>query len=219
MMNPIQKQLLELADTVDLGQVTYYSLAKRLDVGHPFKVKFAMDQLVKKGYLRRDHATGSITKPSTSSDEADFISIPYYGEVNCGEALAFADDTIKSYLKVSRRILSNSHLKDLFALRAIGDSMNNALIHDKPVNDGDYIIVQKTDKSRVRNGEYVVSLISGAANLKKYFKDDAHQRVVLLSESKSDYPPIFVSSEDVDGDSSYQIVAKAIEVVPGFCGQ
>lgn len=214
MMNLIQERLLELSDTVDLGNITYYRLSKILGIDHPFKVKFAMDQLLKKGLLRRS-GSGSISKPAIT-DESELINIPYYGEVNCGVALAFADDRMQSYLRVSPKILDTSDIKELFALRATGDSMNNASIHKRAVNHGDYIIVRKVDISQIHNKDYVVSVIGGTANLKKFYRDNTHRRIVLYSESKTDYPPIFINQDDLQDISSYQVIGKAIEVIPGF---
>lgn len=214
-MNPIQKKLLELADTIDLGQATNYSISKKLEVNHPYKVKYAIEQLIKKGFLTRNPHTGSIVRSTRNEHIEGLISIPYYGEVNCGEALAFADDTVKSYLKVSPSILSTTNFSNLFALKAVGRSMNDASIGGKPANDGDYVIAQKVNPALIKNGEYVISLIGGAANLKQFYKDDAHQRVLLLSKSTDDYPPIVISQHDVDDLSSYQLVAKAVDVIPG----
>lgn len=213
-MNPIQKQLLELADTVDLGSQTYYSLAKRLRINHPYKVKFALDQLEKNGHIFRNRKTGSITKVARDGFSG-LISIPFYGEVNCGEALTFADDTIKSFLQVSPSVIKTKRMSKLFALKAVGWSMNRANIDGHKVADGDFILAEKIEASEVRNGDYIISLIGGAANLKRFYKDDIESRVILMSESSYEYPPIIISSHDADEVSMYQPIARAIEVIPG----
>lgn len=207
-------RLLELADTVDLGATTYYKLSKKLNVNHPYKVKFALDQLISKGLLRRSRS-GSIYKPD-SKDEADLVNIPYYGEVNCGPATFFADNIVHNYLRVSPKVLGATNTKDLFALKAVGDSMNSASIHGNPVHNGDYVIVKKTSSDHIKDRDYVISIIGGVANLKKYFKDRFNHRIVLMSESKTDYPPIFINEEDMQDIASYQIAGKVVEVIPGF---
>lgn len=214
-VNPIQKQLLELADTTDLGSETYYGLAKRLKVNHPYKVKFALDQLEKNGHIFRNRKTGSITKATGDGRFGGLISVPFYGEVNCGEALSFADDMIKSFLQVSPSVIKTKKLSKLFALKAVGWSMNRADIDGREVADGDFVLAEKIEASEVRNGDYVISLIGGAANLKRFYKDDLESRIILMSESTYEYPPIIISSQDADEISMYQPVARAIEVIPG----
>lgn len=215
-VNPIQKQLLELADTTDLGAESYYSLSKKLNINHPYKVKFALDQLEKNGYLFRNHKTGSITKASSAGGFSGLISIPFYGDVNCGEALSFADDTIKSFLQVSPSVIVTKRLSKIFALKAAGWSMNRADIQGRPVTDGDYILAEKIEPGDVRNGDYVISLIGGAANLKRFYKDKVESRIILMSESTYDHPPIIISVHDADESSAYIPIARAVEVIPGI---
>ena len=209
-MNEIQEKILAIAETKDLGSITYYKLSKILDVDHPYKVKYAIDRLVDKGLLTRSGS--SITKVLSNSPDG-LIRIPYYGEVNCGEATALADDRIQSYLEVSPSIVSGAVINNLFALRASGNSMNNANIGGRRVDDGDYVIARKKDNYRPSNGDYVISIIGGAANLKKYHRDIENRQIVLESESTEDLPPIVISEQDVDNLSEYSIAAEAVAVV------
>jgi len=213
-MNAVQEQLLKLAETMDLGEMTYYQLSKDLGVDHPFKVKYALDQLVKKGHLLRNLQTGSISKPKGDARTTGLINIPYYGEVNCGEALAFANNQIKSYLKLSPSVIGSSNLKGVFALKAIGSSMNDASINGKAVNEGDYIIAKKEEAYAPKNGDYVISIIWGAANLKRFHRDIKHRQILLLSQSTDDLPPIVISEQDANELGAYSIAAKAIDVIP-----
>lgn len=212
-VNEVQKKLLDLAETVNLSTHTYYRLAKTLDVDHPYKVQFAIDQLVKKGKLVKNYKTGAISKPKDNCAADGMISIPYYGYVNCGEALAFAQDRIEGYLKITPSIVPISDFHNLFALKASGNSMNDARIGGRKVDDGDYIIALKKTNYFPDNGDYVISIIGGAANLKKFRKDTKNRQIVLESESTEDLPPIVISEQDVNNLSAYSIAAKAIAVV------
>lgn len=212
-VNEVQKKLLDLAETVNLSTHTYYRLAKTLDVDHPYKVQFAIDQLVKKGKLVKNYKTGTISKPKDNCAADGMISIPYYGYVNCGEALAFAQDRIEGYLKITPSIVPISDFHNLFALKASGNSMNNARIGGRKVDDGDYIIARKKTNYFPDNGDYVISIIGGAANLKKFRKDTKNRQIVLESESTEDLPPIVISEQDVNNLSAYSIAAKAVAVV------
>lgn len=213
-MNPIQRKLLELADTIDLGKQTTYALSKRLEVNHPFKIKYAIEQLIKNGYLIRE-SSGSLSKPS-QNDGGGLLSIPYYGEVNCGQALSIAEDTVKSFLRVSPSMIRTTSRDNLFALKARGHSMNQASIHSQSVEEGDYVIAQRQETHQIRDGDYVISLIGGAANLKRFHKDNSQKRIVLFSESTNDIPPIIISEHDADEISEYQPIAKVVDIIKGI---
>ena len=212
-VNEVQKKLLDLAETVNLNAHTYYRLAKTLDIDHPYKVQFAIDQLVRKGKLVKNHKTGVISKPKDDCVTDGMISIPYYGYVNCGEALVFAQDRIEGYLKITPSTVSISDFHNIFALRASGNSMNKADIGGKSVDDGDYVIARKEDNYCPKNGDHVISIIGGAANLKKFRKDTKNRQIILESESTEDLPPIVISEQDIDNLSAYSIAAKAVAVV------
>lgn len=212
-VNEVQKKLLDLAETTDLSAYTYYRLAKMLEVNHPYKIQFAIDQLIKKGKLIKNYETGTIFKPKNDCGVSGVTNIPYYGYVNCGEALAFAQDRMEGYLKITPSTIHISDFHNLFALKASGNSMNKANIGGRSVNDGDYIIAQKGDNYRPKNGDYVISIIGGEANLKKFRKDIKNHQIVLESESTEDLPPIVISEQDINNLSAYSIAAKAIAVV------
>lgn len=212
-MNPIQRQILELADTIDLGSISYYRLSKKLGVNHPYKVKFALDQLEKNGQIIRNRQTGKITKLNKPDEFAGLLNIPYYGEVNCGVALSIADDAIRGFLRVSPSVIKRANLSKIFALKASGNSMNTANIDGKAVEDGDYILVERIERGEAKSGDYIVSIIQGAANLKRLAVDSINQQIVLVSESIYDYPPIIISTLDADDDSAYIPIARAVEVI------
>ena len=210
-MNDIQAKVLEIAETKDLGSITYYRLSKMLGVDHPYRVKYAIDKLIEKGLLTAK-PDGSIAKV-ISSGLKGLIKIPYYGEVNCGDATALAEDRIQSYLEVSSSVVGTADISNLFALKASGNSMNKADIGGKSVDDGDYVIARKEDNYCPKNGDHVISIIGGAANLKKFRKDTKNRQIVLESESTEDLPPIVISEQDVNNLSAYSIAAKAVAVV------
>lgn len=92
---------------------------------------------------------------------------------------------------------------------ASGDSMNEADIDGESIEDGDYVIVDSSQKDP-QIGDYIVSIMEGSANIKKYGKDSKRKRIVLLSESKSFYPPMYIHERDF---SSYFVNGKVIKVI------
>ncbi len=206
-MHQLQKKLLEQASNNDFGGMTLREVGELVGEDHPQKVKHHLDQLKKKGYLR-EQSDGSLVRGSSEGDR--FAYLPIRGRANCGEAMAIADDQIDGYLTVSKGLIPSS--KDLYVLKAVGDSMNQASIgsNRSSIKEGDYIIVD-SDDTNLHNGDYVVSIIDGAANVKRFSKD--RSRVVLQSESTKDYAPIIIDGGDYD--PNYMIAGKVVEVIAG----
>jgi len=77
------------------------------------------------------------------------------------------------------------------------------------IEDGDYLIVESSSK-KPKNGDIVVSVFDGLANIKKFHFDQENNRVVLISESTKDFPPIFIHEDDDFNITGYvtQVVKK-----------
>jgi SOS-response transcriptional repressor LexA len=108
-------------------------------------------------------------------------------------------------LKISKRLAPNK--KSVFALRAEGNSLNKAHIGGKNIESGDFVIIDSENTSP-HDGDYVVSVIDGMANIKKYRLDKDNSRIALLSESTQEYSPIFIHEND-----DFRISGKVVEVV------
>jgi SOS-response transcriptional repressor LexA len=86
---------------------------------------------------------------------------------------------------------------ETFAVKAVGNSMNQALVNGESINDGDYVIVDNKQRSiEEYNNKYVLSVISGMSNIKRLVIDRLNDRIQLLSESSDSYPPIYIHEED-----------------------
>ena len=182
------------------------------ETGSPQKIKHHLDQLAKKGLIVIDKRNNKIEKVNPGIDKNNnLISLPILGSANCGEATFFADNHIEGYLKVSRSILGDwlSSIKNLFVLRAVGSSMNRANIGENSIEDGDYVIVNK-DQTTPQDGDYVVSVIDGVANIKKICVDEKNQQFILISESNQNLSPIFIHRGDLD---NYLIAGKVVKVM------
>ena len=93
----------------------------------------------------------------------------------------------------------------IFALRAVGKSMNRANIKGKNIEEGDIVIIDSEDRT-AKDGDYVLSIIDGAANLKKYKTEK--KQIMLVSESTESFKPIYV----MEGDN-WVVNGKIIAVV------
>lgn len=89
--------------------------------------------------------------------------------------------------------------------------MNRAKLNkQQTIDNGDYVIADGTQPYTPVTGDYVVSVIEGMANIKKFVLDGLNRQIVLMSESTGDYPPIVIHEDDpVD----YLASAKILHVV------
>lgn len=87
--------------------------------------------------------------------------------------------------------------------------MNNSDIDGKAIVDGSYVVIDGQAKN-ISNGDYVLSVIDGCANIKRFYRESAQRRVVLRSESKNQdlFPPIIIGENE-----NYLINGKVIFVV------
>jgi len=200
-------------NTDNIGNLTLRDIAERIDEnGSPQKIKHHLDQLAKKGLIIIDKKNGKIEKVKSGlAKNSNLVSLPIMGSANCGVAVCFAENHIEGYLKVSHTVLGDllDKVKNLFVLRAIGSSMNRAVISENTIEDGDFVIVNK-EQSPPKDGDYVVSIIDGVANIKKIFLDNKNQQIILVSESNQDLPPIYIHQNDLD---NYLIAGKVVKVM------
>src|SRR5690606_16223691 len=112
-------------------------------------------------------------------DGRTLVSIPVRGMADCGPASLYADDDNIGYIHVSSSFLKTNRYKDLYAIIASGESMNQAKIDGKPINDGDYVVVDRS-VSQPNDGDRVVAIVNGLANIKRFFRERG--RIVLVSE-------------------------------------
>lgn len=87
--------------------------------------------------------------------------------------------------------------------------MNKAMIGSDNIDDGDYVLIDSEAKNP-ENGDYVLSIIDGAANIKKFRKDKERGLIMLISESSSNYDPIYIHQDDA---SSYSVAGKVLGVL------
>ncbi len=205
-MHDVQKILLQLANEHNLGKLSYGEMSKLLEskLGHKVHkqtAKHHFQQLLKRGMLTGSKEKGDV-RPLSVAGSGLLFSLPIMGNANCGEALELAEDRVHEYMQISKRlsrIESESQLKRLFGLRAVGESMNAAQIGESklPIDDGDIVLVDPKFNGSSHN-KYMVAVIDGAANIKRVMHDTKHNRVILHSESTKKYSDIHLHKEDLD---------------------
>ena len=118
--------------------------------------------------------------------------IPLLGTIHCGEP-TFAEEAFEAYVEVGAKIKAD------FALRARGDSMIGARIHD-----GDIIFIHQQDT--VADGEIAAILLDDEAALKRvrYIPGG----MVSLHAENPKYPPIYIGGENET--RTVRILGKAV---------
>lgn len=208
-MHTTQRRLLDLIDSRNLGSLTFREIGGLIGVVHPQKVKHHLEKLEERGLVTIDRKKGKIKKVkpgSKTSKGPSLINIPIYGGADCGPATLLAEENLEGYLRVSPSILRDKG-GSLFALKVSGSSMNQANVKGEPIREGDYVVVDSGVKSP-DSGDYVVSVIDGYANIKKFLWERENNRIILLSESTEDYPPIYIHAED-----AFLVNGKVVQVI------
>ncbi len=213
-MHETQERLLELARQQDLSRVPLREIAELIDKKQmsPGVLQHHFGQLEKKNLLFIDRRAKMQRLGDDVGDDR-FYTIPIVGAASCGPADTVADESIEGYLKISKSSLFGGS-GDLIAVRASGNSMNNAQVltasgRKAPINDGDYVIVDRKQLSLQDNiNKYVLSIIGGMANIKKLVRRDYD--IALLSEStdQKSYPPIIIHEGD-----DYLVNGRVVQVV------
>jgi SOS-response transcriptional repressor LexA len=219
-MHPVQRKLLVLARQTNLAALTLREMAERLELptDSPQRVKHHLAQLERKGLLLIDRSNGEAVVPSLDprvasnvggSTSSPVFSIPVLGAANCGPAMTYAEENVEGFLRVSSRLLRRSKPTGLYAIRAVGNSMNRAIVNEKSLDDGDYAVVESRRKTP-KNGEVVVVVIDGRAAIKCYHDDRKHGQIVLHAASSTDYDPIHLHPDD-----TFAFSGVVVDVVKG----
>lgn len=117
---------------------------------------------------------------------------PLLGSIACGEPI-FAEEDFEGYVEAGSDIDAD------FCLRASGDSMVGARIHD-----GDIVFIKQ--QPIVDNGQIAAVLIENEATLKRFYYDQASDTVQLMAENPS-YAPIVKMKSDLE---DIRILGRAI---------
>lgn len=219
MKNELRESLKKFITDTDLRDVSIRQVGRMLAAPgekevHPQTIKNYWLSLFEAGeveYLydgRTRSRRSSSVNDNSLPDGAKLVTIPVFGVADCGPATKTAVQEDRGSIRVSSRILKTIRFDNLYALIASGDSMNNTSIDGHVINDGDYVIVDRS-RNTPRNGDRVVAIVDDLANIKRFYREQ--DRITLVSESTKHYDPIFITPED---QSDSLIGGTVIQVVP-----
>ena len=178
----------------------------RLALGIKFlnSVVQRLNSLEEKGYIRRtEHVERNIElkKIDNSNSITWTIVIPVVSSVGCDNLNVIAHEDHDEFVHVDSKLIGDR--KDVIAVRAVGDSMNDADIHD-----GDYILIEPTEHAQP--GDRIAAIIGDLVTVKKY--DRQKDFVILRPESKDPkYKPIILRDD-------FKIAGKVICAIPKNTG-
>ena len=200
-MHHIQKKLLELAKTNNLAECTLRRTAELIgdpDMS-PGQIQHHLLQLEKRNllFINRKNKTQRLESPV---EDDRFVLVPIVGSASCGPALNYAEEYYEGFLRISKQLLGKhtTQLKNRYmAVKADGDSMNNAHIgkSKQPINNGDFVLVDVTQKC-ANDGDYVLSIIGGMANIKRLKKHEEYISLESESLTPERFPPIIVGQSE-----------------------
>ena len=131
------------------------------------------------------------TVPSLRNASAVEVQrVPLLGEIACGKPI-IANQTFDAYVEVGAQIKCD------FCLRAKGDSMIDARIHD-----GDVVFIKK--QPEVENGEIAAVEIDGEATLKRFY---AYENKIVLQAANPNYAPLIYVGNEI---GEIHILGKAV---------
>ncbi|MDX1535381.1 MAG: S24 family peptidase [Candidatus Spechtbacterales bacterium] len=191
-MHSIQEKLLQAIKNTDISGMTLREMGDVIDVSHPQKIQHHLNQLEKRGLILRDEESIKAVEAGPVKDSG-LVSIPVLGLASCGVPVALADEVFEGFIQVSNKLLRKQ--EDIFSIKAQGNSMNRAKVGSEKlsIEDGDYVLVDASFKDP-KHGDYVVVAVDEVAAIKRFAKDG--DKIILVSESTQDYPPIYLHADD-----------------------
>ena len=164
----------------------------------PASVKYQLDILEEKGFIRRDENRGramEVVLPDHMSGESAHTDktrfIPLVGSIAAGVPIT-ADQQVEETLPLPESLVGKG---DLFMLKVKGESMINAAICD-----GDYVVIRQ--QKDANNGDIVAAMIDGEATVKTFSRKGGH---IWLLPANDDFAPI-------DGDNC-EVLGKVTAVL------
>jgi repressor LexA len=177
-IHPTQKQLLELLKNNNNEPLTIRDLQDRLNLSSTSVVFHHLQQLEKKGLLKRN-PNNPQDYQVVDAEENLIIYLNLYGLAECGPSGRILDGDPIDKIPVSSKMLDFS-LDNAFLVKANGDSMV------PKINNGDLIIAVKSNYAD--NNSVVVCVNKGVALVKQIVKENDS---VILRSFNPEYKPFY----------------------------
>ncbi len=168
--------------TIKLGKPpTLEEIRKASGHNYISAVQRHVEALKEKDYLSHTPNQSRSLQPSYSGEK---INIPLVGNVAAGTPI-LATQNIEAYIPYESKKIKVT-LNDYFFLKAVGDSMNEADINGRTIDNGDYVLIRK--QNTANPGQIIVALIGDDATIKKLKNGDGHIILEPISSNPANKP-------------------------------
>jgi len=158
----------------------------------PSSVKYQLEALESKGWIRRDPSRGRALEVLTPGDERfeDIKperphNVPLVGRIAAGGPI-LAEQNVEELFPLPASLVGEG---ELFMLKVVGDSMIDAAICD-----GDYVVIRS--QKDANKGEIVAAMIDGEATVKTLSKKNGQ---IWLLPANDNYQPIDGNQAEILG--------------------
>jgi repressor LexA len=182
-LHPTQQKLIDLLKRNMDDPMTIREIQEDLNISSTSVVAHHINQLEKKGYLKRNPDNPKDYQVLSDSPEKLITYLNLYGLAHCGSKGSILDGDPTDRIPIASQLVTFP-VKDAYMVQAKGDSM------EPRVHEGDFVIVQKTNLAN--SGNVVVCVNKGEAIIKRMKQEDGD--VILISEN-SKYSP-FIAAKD-----------------------
>lgn len=189
-LHPLQDKLLRLLAKNSDDPLTVRQLQEELEVSSTSVVAHHMQQLEKKGFLKRNPYNSKDYQVISSEAPESMVShLNLYGLAACGPEGSILDGDPVDRIPLSSKLLSFP-VAEAFMVKAKGKSMEPRIF------EGDYVIARKTNIEE--NGKVYVCVNNEQALVKKL---QVQGNIKLLHSFNSAFEPI-IAAEDfrVEGE-------------------
>lgn len=158
----------------------------------PSSVKYQLEALEAKGWIRRDPSRGRALEVLTPGDERfedikpeRTHNVPLVGRIAAGGPI-LAEQNVEELFPLPASLVGEG---DLFMLKVVGDSMIDAAICD-----GDFVVIRS--QKDANKGEIVAAMIDGEATVKTFSKKSGQ---IWLLPANDSYQPIDGNQAEILG--------------------
>lgn len=178
-----QRKLLELLKKSIDDPLTIREIQERLNLSSTSVVSHHINQLEKKGFLKRNPSNPKDYQILSDSPEKLISYLNLYGLAECGPNGSILDGDPIDRIPIASKLVSFP-TDQAFMVKASGDSM------EPKIFAGDLVIVQR--KQTAESGSIVICVNEGEAIIKKMKQENGR---VILNSLNPQYSP-FLASED-----------------------
>ena len=158
----------------------------------PSSVKYQLEALESKGWIRRDPSRGRALEVLTPGDERfedikpeRTHNVPLVGRIAAGGPI-LAEQNVEELFPLPASLVGEG---ELFMLKVVGDSMI-----DVAICDGDYVVIRS--QKDANKGEIVAAMIDGEATVKTLSKKNGQ---IWLLPANDNYQPIDGNQAEILG--------------------